>query len=299
MLNAIIPFPNINPEIFAIDIGGFNLALRWYALAYIAGIIIGWRLILRAINTPRLWLADTVPVSKQQLEDLMTWIIIGIIVGGRLGFVTFYQPAYYLANPVEILMVWQGGMAFHGGFLGVVVAVWLFSRRHSLNTASMADTLAFAAPAGLLLGRIANFIKPELWGRPSDVPWAVIFPGDRAQDCPGIEGLCARHPSQLYEAGLEGLVLGLLLLFLVWRRDWLKTPGQTAGLFFIGYGISRFIVEFFREADAQFIGPDNPLGFVIGSGSVGLSMGQLLSLPMILVGIGTIIWARRKSRQLA
>lgn len=299
MLNAIIPFPNINPEIFAIDIGGFNLALRWYALAYIAGIIIGWRLILRAINTPRLWLADTVPVSKKQLEDLMTWIIIGIIVGGRLGFVTFYQPAYYLAHPIEIPMVWQGGMAFHGGFLGVVVAVWLFSRRHSLHTASMADTLAFAAPAGLLLGRIANFIKPELWGRPSDVPWAVIFPGDRAQDCPGIEGLCARHPSQLYEAGLEGLVLGLLLLFLVWRRDWLKTPGQTAGLFFIGYGISRFIVEFFREADAQFISPDNPLGFVIGSGSVGLSMGQLLSLPMILIGIGTIIWARRKSRQLA
>jgi len=299
MLNAIIPFPNINPEIFAIDIGGFNLALRWYALAYIAGIIIGWRLILRAINTPRLWLADTVPVSKKQLEDLMTWIIIGIIVGGRLGFVTFYQPAYYLAHPIEIPMVWQGGMAFHGGFLGVVVAVWLFSRRHSLHTASMADTLAFAAPAGLLLGRIANFIKPELWGRPSDVPWAVIFPGDRAQDCLGIEGLCARHPSQLYEAGLEGLVLGLLLLFLVWRRDWLKTPGQTAGLFFIGYGISRFIVEFFREADAQFISPDNPLGFVIGSGSVGLSMGQLLSLPMILIGIGTIIWARRKSRQLA
>ncbi len=229
MLSTVIPFPNINPEIFAIEIGGFNLALRWYALAYITGIIIGWRLILRAIDTPRLWLADIAPVNKQQLEDLMTWIIIGIIVGGRLGFVMFYQPAYYLAHPVEIPMVWQGGMAFHGGFLGVVVAVWLFSRRHSLYTPSMADTLAFAAPAGLLLGRIANFIKPELWGRPSDVPWAVIFPGERAQDCPGIEGLCARHPSQLYEAGLEGLILGVLLLFLIWRRDWLKTPGKTAG----------------------------------------------------------------------
>lgn len=299
MFSAVIPFPNINPEIFAIDIGGFNLALRWYALAYIAGIVIGWRLILRAINTPRLWLNDTAPVSKQQIEDLMTWIIVGIIVGGRLGFVMFYQPAYYLANPVEIPMVWQGGMAFHGGFLGVVVAVWLFSRRHSLYTPSMADTLAFAAPAGLLLVRIANFIRPELWGRPTDVPWAVIFPGDRAQDCPGIEGLCARHPSQLYEAGMEGLILGVLLLFLIWRRDWLKKPGQTAGLFFVIYGVSRFIIEYYREADAQFITPDNPLGYVIEFGSAGLSMGQVLSLPMILIGIGTIIWARRKSRQLA
>ncbi len=299
MFSAVIPFPNINPEIFAIEIGGFNLALRWYALAYIAGIIIGWRLILRAINTPRLWLNDTAPVSKQQIEDLMTWIIVGIIVGGRLGFVMFYQPAYYLANPVEIPMVWQGGMAFHGGFLGVVVAVWLFSRRHSLYTPSMADTLAFAAPAGLLLVRIANFIRPELWGRPTDVPWAVIFPGDRAQDCPGIEGLCARHPSQLYEAGMEGLILGVLLLFLIWRRDWLKKPGQTAGLFFVIYGVSRFIIEYYREADAQFITPDNPLGYVIEFGSAGLSMGQVLSLPMILIGIGTIIWARRKSRQLA
>jgi phosphatidylglycerol:prolipoprotein diacylglycerol transferase len=186
-------------------------------------------------------------------------------------------------------------MSFHGGFLGVVVAVWLFCRRHQLPTASLADAMAFGAPIGLFLGRIANFINAELWGRPSHMPWAVIFPGERAQDCPDIFGPCARHPSQLYEAGLEGLILGALLLFLVWRRGWLKMPGQTAGLFFAGYGVSRFIVEFFRQADAQFITDANPMGYVIGSGSLGLSMGQLLSLPMIVIGLGVIYWARNRA----
>ncbi len=296
MLSAAIPFPNISPEIFSITIGGFDLALRWYALAYIVGIIIGWFLIARALKRPDLWPADTPPMTKGQLDDLMTWIIVGIIVGGRLGFVLFYQPGYYLTHLSEIPAVWQGGMSFHGGFLGVVAAVWLYSRRHKLPVASMADAMAFAAPAGLLLGRVANFIKPELWGRPSDVPWAVIFPGARAQNCPGIEGLCARHPSQLYEAGLEGLVLGTVLLILVWKRGWLKVPGQTAGLFFAGYGTARFIIERFREADAQFITPDNPLGLVIGSGQIGLSMGQVLSLPMIVVGIAVIWWARGRAK---
>ncbi len=296
MLNIVIPFPNISPEIFSFEIGGFEIALRWYALAYIVGILIGWWLIARTLRRKELWPNDTPPLDKTRLDDLLTWIIIGIILGGRLGFVLFYQPAYYLSHPAEILMVWQGGMSFHGGFLGVVVAVWLFSRRHALPLASLADALAFAAPAGLALGRIANFIKPELWGRPTDVPWAVIFPGDRAQDCPGIEGLCARHPSQLYEAALEGVLLGALLLHLVWRRGWLKVPGQTAGMFLAGYGLSRFVVERFREADAQFVSPDNPLGHVIGSGWFGLSMGQVLSLPMILIGIAVILWSRRRAR---
>ena len=295
MLKAAIPFPNIGPELFSIDLGFFEFALRWYALAYIVGILIGWRLIARAIKAPGLWKNDSPPMTLEQLEDLLTWIIIGVIVGGRLGFVLFYQPAYYLANPVDILKVWQGGMSFHGGFLGVVVAVRWYSRRHGLPLASVADAMAFATPPGLLLGRIANFINAELWGRPTDVPWAVIFPGPEAQDCPGVEGLCARHPSQLYEAGLEGLVLGIVLLVLVWKRGWLKVPGQTAGLFLAGYGAARFFVEFFRQADAQFITPDNPMGYVIGTASFGLSMGQVLSLPMIVVGIGVIIWARRRA----
>ncbi len=294
MIAAAIPFPNIGPEIFSIEIGGFTLALRWYALAYIVGILIGWRLVARALRTPRLWPQDTPPMTVARLEDLLTWIIIGVIVGGRLGFVLFYQPAYYFANPLEIPMVWQGGMSFHGGFLGVVVAAWIFSARNGLPLLRIADAMALAAPPGLLLGRLANFVNSELWGRPSDLPWAVIFPGNRAQDCPGVEGLCARHPSQLYEAGMEGLILGALLLFLVWRGDWLKKPGQITGLFLAGYGISRFIVELFRQADDQFITATNPMGYVLQMGNFGLSMGQLLSLPMVLVGLALIVWARRR-----
>lgn len=295
MFSAAIPFPDIGPDVFTIDLGGFSFSLRWYALAYIAGILIGWRLVLRALKTPRLWPADTPPIKPAQLDDLLTWIIIGVIVGGRLGFVIFYQPSYYLANPIEIPMVWQGGMSFHGGFLGVVLVVWWFCSRNNLPIAQIADAMAFAAPAGLLLGRLANFVNAELWGRPSTVPWAVIFPGESAQDCPVVEGLCARHPSQLYEAGMEGLILGVLLLLLVWRGGWLKNPGQIAGLFFAGYGLSRFIAEFFRQADAQFITADNPMGYALHAGGYGLSMGQLLSLPMILAGLATIVWARNRA----
>ncbi len=295
MLSALIPFPNIGPDIFSVEIAGFTLALRWYAVAYIAGIILGWRIIVRALNAPRLWRNETAPMTPTQMEDLLTWIIIGIIAGGRLGFVIFYQPAHFLANPGQIPQVWQGGMSFHGGFIGVILAVFFYSRRHGLPTASIADALAFATPLGLMLGRIANFINAELWGRPTDLPWAVAFPGIQAQHCPDIPGICGRHPSQLYEAGLEGLLLGLLLLFLVWRRDWLKIPGQITGLFFIGYGLSRFLVEFVRQADTQFISPDNPMGYVIGVASFGLSMGQLLSLPMILIGLLTLNWARRRA----
>lgn len=293
MLASVIPFPNVGPDIFSFDLGNFSFTLRWYALAYIVGILIAWRIARRAVNAARLWPNHTAPVTPTQLEDLLTWIIIGIVVGGRLGFVLFYQPAYFMANPAEIPMVWQGGMSFHGGFLGVVAATWWYGRRGSIPILSLADTMAFSAPVGLFLGRLANFVNAELWGRPSDLAWAVIFPGAHAQDCPGIAGLCARHPSQLYEAGLEGLVLGGLLLFLVWRRDWLKLPGQITGVFLAGYGASRFFVEFFRQADAQFMSSENPMGYVIGSGSVGLSMGQLLSLPMILLGIAVIARARK------
>jgi len=282
------------PELFAIDIGSFRFALRWYALAYIAAILIGWAIVRQACKTPRLWKDDTPAMTPAQVEEMVTGIIIGIIVGGRLGFVVFYQPGYYLQNPLEILRIWEGGMAFHGGMLGVIVAMALFYRKHALPILSGGDLVALGTPFGLMLGRIANFINAELWGRPTDMPWGVIFPGSRAQDCPDVEGLCARHPSQLYQAGLEGLALGLLLVWLVWARGWLKTPGAIGGMFLAGYGSARFMVEFYRVSDAQFITPDNPWGHAVSLGPIGLSMGQLLSLPMIAIGVWMI--ARARSR---
>ena len=288
-----IPFPDISPDIFSIDLGVMVFTLRWYALAYIVGLLIAWRIIARAVRTPRLW-RPAPPMSADQVERLMTWLIIGILVGGRLGFVLFYQPAYYLANPLDIPKIWQGGMAFHGGFLGVALAAWVFLRREGIAVLPAADLLALATPPGLLLGRLANFINAELWGRPTDLPWGVIFPGDAAQACPGIVGLCARHPSQLYEAATEGLILGLVLVWLVWRRGWLGVPGGVLGTFLAGYGLARFAVEFVRQPDAQFAGPGNPLGLAIHLQGWGLTMGQLLSLPMIAAGLWFIARARRR-----
>ena len=285
-----IDFPNLSPEIFAIDLGSFRFALRWYAMGYIVGILIGWWIIGRAIARPGLF-AGGAPMTKQQLEELVTWMVIGIVLGGRLGFVLFYQPGYYLQNPGDILKVWQGGMAFHGGFLGVVLGVWLFARRNALATATIADLLAIATPPALGLVRIANFINAELWGRPTDAPWGVVFPGEAAQACATAAAPCARHPSQLYEAGLEGVLLGALLLYLAFRTGWLKRPGLLAGTFFLGYGLSRFVVEYFRQADAQFITDANPWGHVF----LGMTMGQLLSLPMVRAGLATMAWALRRA----
>ena len=285
---AYIPFPDISPEIYSFEIFGLTLALRWYALAYIAGLLIGWRLILRLIATARLW-PKGAPMQAEQVERLLTWVILGVIIGGRTGFVLFYQPGYYLANPGQILRVWEGGMSFHGGFLGVVAAALIFCRREAIPMLSAADLMAVATPPGLLLGRIANFINAELWGRPTALPWGVAFPSEAAQSCPGVVGICARHPSQLYEAGLEGLVLGSLLLIIVWRRGWLARPGAVAGLFFAGYGAARFAVEFVRQPDAQFVTDGNPLGLAWQVGGYGLTMGQALSLPMIAVGL-YLIW---------
>lgn len=275
-----IPFPDISPEIFTIHLGGFSLSLRWYALAYLAGLIIGWRLVVRLMRRPAIW-GGVAPMRPELVDDLLTWIILGVILGGRLGFVLFYEPAYFLANPLDIPKVWLGGMSFHGGFAGVIVAAWLYARRHAIPPLRLADALAVVAPIGLFFGRIANFINAELWGRPTDLPWGVIFPGDDV----------ARHPSQLYEAGLEGLALGLILWALV-RAGGLMRPGLAFGLFLLGYGLSRMFVELFRVADAQFITPDNPLGHVIGGPVWGLSMGQLLSLPMVLIGLFLILRAR-------
>ena len=294
-MRAALTFPDLSPEIFSITVFGFDFALRWYALAYIVGILIAWRLGVRAVKRASLWPGNTAPMSPTQIEDLLTWIILGVILGGRLGFVAFYQPGYYLQNPLQILMVWQGGMSFHGGLLGVVLAGWVFALRHKLPKLSTTDLIAHTVPFGLMLGRLANFVNAELWGRPSDLPWAVIFPGGAAQSCPGVAGLCARHPSQLYEAALEGLVLGLLILWMIYRRGALKTPGLIAGVFLAGYGAARFVVEFVRQPDAQFVTQGNPLGLAVHLGGYGLTMGQILSLPMIGLGLWLMVQARRRA----
>ncbi len=300
-----IPFPDLSPEIFTLTLGSFEFSLRWYALAYIAGLVAGWWMITRAVARPGLWPANTAPMRPDQVEGLLTAVVLGVILGGRLGFVLFYQPQYYLENPGEILRVWQGGMAFHGGLIGVAVAGYIFCKMGRIPPLQVADAMAMVVAVGLGLGRLANFINAELWGRPTDAPWGVIFPGPAAQDCAGPVGLvqteiglmCARHPSQLYQAALEGLVLGLIVIWLAYRRGWLKTPGALTGMFLMLYGFARFAVEFARQPDAQFVGPDNPVGFALAlSPSVGLTMGQLLSLPMIAVGVILIIIARRRTR---
>jgi phosphatidylglycerol:prolipoprotein diacylglycerol transferase len=295
MTPAAILFPDLSPEIFRIDLGSFSFALRWYALAYIAGFLGGWWIIQRLMARPVLWPSDQAPLEPARVESLLTYVILGVILGGRLGYVFFYQAEYYLTHPSEILRVWEGGMSFHGGFVGVVVAGVLFCRRHGVPPMQLADAMALVAPIGIGLGRVANFINAELWGRPTLAPWGVIFPGQAAQDCPWDwpTALCARHPTQLYEAVLEGLVLFAVLAYLVWRKGWLKRPGAVTGVFLAGYGAARFTVEIWRQADAQFITADNPLGHVLALGPVGVSMGQVLSLPMVVVGLILIMQARR------
>jgi phosphatidylglycerol:prolipoprotein diacylglycerol transferase len=290
-----ILFPEISPEIFSVDIGGFEFALRWYALSYIIGIFLGWRLAVLATRRADLWPRNQSPLEPVQAEDLMTWIVFGVILGGRLGYVIFYEPSKYIGDPVSILKVWQGGMSFHGGFLGVVFTAYLFFKRNHVPYASGADLLALCTPIGLLLGRIANFINAELWGRATEMPWGVAFPGEAAQACGQLSGLCARHPSQLYEAVLEGLLLGMILIFVAFRKNGLKRPGLISGLFFAGYGIARYMVEFFRQPDAQFQSVTNPVGYAFQLGDYGLTMGQSLSLPMIILGIALIITALRRA----
>lgn len=288
-----ITFPDISPELFSFSVFGFEFALRWYALAYIAGLAIGWQMIVWAVKRPHLWPNDKAPMEPAKVEDLLGWVVVGVIVGGRLGFVLFYHPAYYLSNPVEILKIWQGGMSFHGGLLGVIVAGIAYCRLYKIPMMQISDAMAFVVPVGLFLGRLSNFINGELWGRPTDVPWGVVFPGAAAQDCLGIVGPCARHPSQLYEAALEGVLLGILVWILVTRFQGFKRPGLITGVFFFGYGVSRFIVEFFRQPDPQFVSVDNPVGLAFQIDGIGLTMGQTLSLPMIAVGIGFLLYARR------
>lgn len=294
-MQAAIPFPNISPEIFTISLFGMEFALRWYALAYIVGILIGWRIAVAATRRLPLWRDDQPPLTKDQIEDLLTWVIIGVIAGGRLGYVLFYGDGQFREDPLSILRVWDGGMSFHGGFLGVCVAVILCARQYGAALGDVANILALTATPAIFLVRVANFINAELWGRPTDAPWGVIFPGEAAQFCPQVAGLCARHPSQLYEAVLEGLILGAVILFLAFRRGWLKRQWSLAAVFMIGYGAARFAVEFVRQPDAQFTSPDNPIGWAYDFGSWGLTQGQMLSLPMILAGLALVVVTRRKA----
>lgn len=289
-----LPFPNVSPELFSISIFGMEFALRWYALAYIAGILIGWRIAVAAVKRAPLWADDSPPMRPEQVEELLTWVILGIILGGRLGFVLFYQPGYYLANPSQILAIWQGGMSFHGGLVGVIAAALIFCLRAGIPLRPTADMMALATPPGLFLGRVANFINAELWGRPTDLPWGVQFPGEAAQACGQALGeVCARHPSQVYEALLEGLLLGSVLFWLAFHRGALRIPGRIVGLFIGGYGVARFLVEFVRQPDAQFVSEGNPLGLAWHLAGYGLTMGQMLSLPMILVGFYLWMTAKR------
>ncbi len=281
-----IPFPDFDPVIF--ELGPF--AIRWYSLAYIAGLVIGWRYCRRlAIRSPARFTPDDLPddATEEQIhehrerranvfDDFLLWATLGVILGGRLGFVLFYKPGEYLSQPLEILKIWQGGMSFHGGLLGVLAAVAIFAWRRRIPIVAMADIVSAAAPIGLFLGRIANFVNGELYGRPADVPWAMIFPKDP-------DGL-SRHPSQLYQAGLEGLVLFLVLYALV-RLGGLERTGLLSGAFLTGYALSRLIMELFRQPDAH-------LGFLVG----GATMGQLLSLPMLLGGLGLVAWSLRGRR---
>ncbi|MCY3879416.1 MAG: prolipoprotein diacylglyceryl transferase [Rhodobacteraceae bacterium] len=291
-----IPLPVFNPELLSFEIAGVDFAIRWYALAYIAGFLVAWRWFISLMARPDLWPVAP-PLDREAADRLLTWVIIGAIAGGRLGYVLFYQQGYYQQNPVEIFALWQGGMSFHGGLAGLVTAAVLFCLSQRASVAAVGDAIALTATPGLFLGRIANFINGELWGEPTQLPWAVIYPLGPASICPDHWlHACSRHPSQLYEALLEGALLCLVLAWLVYRRDGLKTPGQTTGLFFVGYGTARIVVEFFRVADSHLISPDNPDGYVITLAGGGLTMGQTLSLPMILLGSGVVIWARRRRR---
>ena len=279
-----IPFPNISPEIFSIELFGINFALRWYAVSYLLGFICALRIMKFLVVRKWLWALENPPLSKDQADTFLTYLILGVIIGGRLGYVLFYNLEYYFLNPLAVFRIWDGGMAFHGGFIGVIVAVILFSLTNKLALWSTADLIAVSTPPGLLFGRVANFINGELWGRPTEVSWGVIFPGELAQKCEGVIGPCARHPSQLYEAGLEGILLLIVLIYLALKGGF-KRPGFLTGFFTLGYGASRFFVEYFRVPDPQFFSESNPYGFAYKFSDYGITMGQSLSLPMILVGL--------------
>jgi len=250
---------------FAIEFSGFGI--RWYALAYIVGLLAGYALLRQETKHPHSQL------STLHVDSLLNYVLIGIIIGGRLGYILFYNSAYYLAHPAAIFRIWEGGMAFHGALLGIIISVYTMARRHHLPFLAVTDRIALVVPIGLFFGRLSNFINGELYGRVTTVPWAMVFPHSDGQP---------RHPSQLYEAGLEGLCLGLAML-LLWRRGWLARPGRLSGVLLCGYGVARSLIETVRQ-------PDQQLGLFFDS----FSMGQVLSLPMIFIGAYLLL---RKSPQ--
>jgi phosphatidylglycerol:prolipoprotein diacylglycerol transferase len=266
---AVLPFPPVDPVLF--EIGPF--AVRWYALAYIAGLLFASWYMKRLVSNARLWGSVKPSMTVPQVDDFFLWSLLGVVLGGRLGYVLFYKPLHYLAHPGEILMMWDGGMSFHGGFLGVVAVSYLYGRRIGTSLDRMLDLGAASVPVGLGLGRLANFINSELWGRPTDVPWAFVFPLDQLQ--------LPRHPSQLYEAVLEGLLLFLAVRFATHRHGALQFAGRASGIFALGYGLSRILVEFFRE-------PDPFLGTFAGF----ITMGMILSVPLCLVGVWLLLRSR-------
>jgi phosphatidylglycerol:prolipoprotein diacylglycerol transferase len=261
-----VPFPNFDPVL--IHLG--PIAIRWYALAYIAGILLGWRYAVALIRNPRIWSPAAAPVTSPQIDDLILWITLGVIVGGRLGFALVYGRGEYFAHPLEILKVWHGGMSFHGGFVGVMIAIIGFARVNRVDMLRLGDLVAPCVPIGLFFGRIANFINGELWGRPTTLPWGIIFPS--APDA------LPRHPSQLYEAALEGALLFLILRLATHRLHWLRRRGATTGLFILAYGLFRIALENVRQPDVGF----DHMPF-------GLTMGILLSTPMVLIG-AWLLW---------
>jgi phosphatidylglycerol:prolipoprotein diacylglycerol transferase len=267
---SLLPYPKLDPVL--ISFGPF--AIRWYALAYICGILLGWLYARRLIANERLW-GGPAPLTVADYDDFVLWVTLGIILGGRTGYVLFYNLDFFIGHPVEILKVWTGGMSFHGGFLGCVLAVVLFALKRRIPILSLGDITCAVGPIGLFLGRLANFVNGELWGRATDVPWAMIFPNREAGGIP-------RHPSQLYEATLEGLVLFAILMLLI-RRGALRRPGLIIGAFAIVYAVMRSFCEFFREPDLQ-------LGFLWR----GTTMGMLLSVPLLLAGIGLVVFALRR-----
>jgi len=272
-------FPEIDP--IAIHLG--PLAVRWYGLAYFAGILIGWQYARSLVRNDRLWGGRPAPMTVTDIDDFLLWLVIGIVVGGRLGYALFYQPGHYLDDPLGFFRLWEGGMSFHGGLLGTILAMTLFALNRHIPILSLFDVAAASVPFGLLLGRLANFINGELWGRTTDVPWGMVFCNVTIAQangglCPA--GLVPRHPSQLYEAALEGVLLFVVLRILTHRCGSLARPGMTGGAFIAGYGVARIIVELFREPDPQ-------LGYFAGH----FTMGMILSLPMVLVGLAAVAWA--------
>jgi phosphatidylglycerol:prolipoprotein diacylglycerol transferase len=270
-----IPFPDIDPV--ALSLG--PVSIKWYGLAYMIGLILGWLYVRRLLRERWLWKNDTPPFGVERVDDLLVYVALAVIVGGRLGYVVLYEPETYLANPLDVFKVWQGGMSFHGAILGSAVGLWLFARRYGVSAWSAMDLCAAANPIGLFFGRLANFINGELFGRVSDVPWAMVFPSAKYLH-PGVEP-APRHPSQLYEALLEGLVLFLVLRFLTHHREALKTPGIVIGVFLAGYALARMTAEIFREPH---------LGHALNVGP--LTAGQIYSIPMLLLGL-YFIWRAR------